>query len=549
MSKLIWMQSFLAQLYTLPEAQSLVVRGSFILRHWAKPFERRCDDLDLLDTRQRTTEQLLTLVQAVLAQRVPSQDIKLELMDHQIIWPNTAWPGLRIFLKPVDVASTDYLQVDLSQGDPLNHSPIPLWLNRETQSGSQLLIYSVIPEIALAWKIHGLFEHISGNWRSKDLFDVWLLLKTQTIDHSVFKDALALAFSSREDPLEILVRLLYGDFGLSTRAQRAWRQWMKDQPVSQQMTLADCLTEIRQILIPLLNIPTQSGLEQNALLIQYRIDRLKASNTELARLKLKNLALKTKLLPFKAYESIPHLPGSRMTPVDRGLPSHKTHLLTQMTFDPRDQILVHEKLDGSCVGALRLENQIYAIGRLGELCEDSPNSMRQLWSDWVEQHQARLMAVLQPGERLMGEWLALVHGTRYKLQHEPFVVFDLFDAHNQRLSYQALTSRLKGQNFCMAHLLHQGPAIGIDAVLALLGSGHHGSIDPPEGAVWRIERADKVLFLAKYVRPDKIDGAYLPEKTAQPALWNWHPDLTVQGQKSTNLYRVWHNMTLEAFLQ
>ena len=56
----------------------------------------------------------------------------------------------------------------------------------------------------------------------------------------------------------------------------------------------------------------------------------------------------------------------------------------------------------------------------------------------------------------------------------------------------------------------------------------HGALDPIEGAVWRVERISKdgqweVDFLAKYVRPGKVDGQYLPELTGQLPVWNWHP--------------------------
>ncbi|KKL70160.1 hypothetical protein LCGC14_2107750, partial [marine sediment metagenome] len=35
---------------------------------------------------------------------------------------------------------------------------------------------------------------------------------------------------------------------------------------------------------------------------------------------------------------------------------------------------------------------------------------------------------------------------------------------------------------------------------------------------------DRVLFLAKWVRPDKEDGIYLPEISGGEAVWNWRPD-------------------------
>ncbi len=58
--------------------------------------------------------------------------------------------------------------------------------------------------------------------------------------------------------------------------------------------------------------------------------------------------------------------------------------------------------------------------------------------------------------------------------------------------------------------------------MATLGTyGFHGALDPVEGVVWRVEHRGKVDFLAKFVRPDKVDGLYL-EKGA-PIVWNWRP--------------------------
>jgi hypothetical protein len=71
--------------------------------------------------------------------------------------------------------------------------------------------------------------------------------------------------------------------------------------------------------------------------------------------------------------------------------------------------------------------------------------------------------------------------------------------------------------------------LSIKAAMARLAEGgFHGAIDPVEGAVWRVERRTgdtrRVDFLAKYVRPDKVDGSLLPENTSQPAVWNWRPE-------------------------
>jgi len=49
------------------------------------------------------------------------------------------------------------------------------------------------------------------------------------------------------------------------------------------------------------------------------------------------------------------------------------------------------------------------------------------------------------------------------------------------------------------------------------------ALDPVEGAVWRVERRGAVDFLAKFVRPEKLDGCYLPEVSGAAAIWNWRP--------------------------
>jgi len=144
-----------------------------------------------------------------------------------------------------------------------------------------------------------------------------------------------------------------------------------------------------------------------------------------------------------------------------------------------------------------------------------------MFAAWVEQRSALFTELLQDGEWLVGEWLALAHGTRYRLQHEPFVVFDGF-LRGEQWPFEVLSQRLHGA-LPQPALLHRGGALSIAAMLAKLGSGRHGAVEPPEGAIWRVERQARVVGMAKYVRGDKVDGALLPENSGQDAVWNWKP--------------------------
>lgn len=224
-----------------------------------------------------------------------------------------------------------------------------------------------------------------------------------------------------------------------------------------------------------------------------------------------------KPLGRKSYGSIPHLPSSRMGPGDHACHAGQARIATEKARDRHDIIIVQEKLDGSNVGVARLNGTILALTRAGYLASTSPYLQHHAFAAWVERNAARFLKVLRDGERLCGEWLHQAHGTRYRLRHEPFVAFDLMIG-DQRLPFGDFMMR---HSFTTPHLLHLGGAYSVAEALAALGTyGFHGALDPVEGAVWRVERKGVVDFLVKYVRPEKVDGEYLPEISGRDAVLN-----------------------------
>lgn len=242
-----------------------------------------------------------------------------------------------------------------------------------------------------------------------------------------------------------------------------------------------------------------------------------------------------KPLGRKTYGHIPHLPGSRTGPGDHMCHEGQARIATVKTRDKYDTVILQEKLDGSNCGIARIDNYIFPLGRAGYLASSSPYIQHRYFATWAQKHYSRFMAVLQNGERLVGEWLLQAHGTRYKLTHEPFVVFDLM-TDSTRLPYEQFIERVQKGDFITPYLLHIGEAISIDEAMRILGDkGFHGAIDRVEGAVWRVERnklknrhsgkrEQVVDFLVKYVRPDKVDGIYL-NKEDKEIVWNLDPRL------------------------
>lgn len=229
-----------------------------------------------------------------------------------------------------------------------------------------------------------------------------------------------------------------------------------------------------------------------------------------------------KPLGHRAYGSIPHLPGSRRGPADKGLSKEQAAILTEATRDKHDTIIVQEKLDGSCCSVAKLNGEILALIRAGYPASGSNYPQHHAFAMWVAKNAPRFAELLREGERCVGEWLMEAHGTRYKLKHEPFVIFDLMTGHVRK---QALVveNRCGELGFTTPRTIHVGGAMSVADVLNVLEPSGHGAMDEVEGAVWRCERKGVVDFLAKYVLKSKVDGKYLDSITGRPPIYNWKP--------------------------
>jgi hypothetical protein len=242
------------------------------------------------------------------------------------------------------------------------------------------------------------------------------------------------------------------------------------------------------------------------------------SSTELA------LNFMSKPLGHKSYGSIPHLPGSRLGKGDHHCPEGQARIATEQPRDAKDLIIVQEKLDGSNVGIAKQDGEIFPLVRSGHHASTSPYEQHHHFAKWVNFHQKTFDALLLEGERLCGEWLLQAHGTRYDLEgREPFVAFDLLYNRHERVIFEEFQARVSAVNIPIVPTLSHGKeSMSIEQAMHLLAESRYGAIDPVEGAIWRVEREGKVDFLVKYVRPDKIDGCYLPEVTGSgQTIWNW----------------------------
>ena len=232
-----------------------------------------------------------------------------------------------------------------------------------------------------------------------------------------------------------------------------------------------------------------------------------------------------KPLGRKAYGSIGHLSNSRIGPGDHHVHEGQERICTSKTRDKHDRIIVTEKLDGSNVAVANVAGTIHALGRAGYPASTSRFEQHHLFAEWVRRRLWLFQEMLGRDEALHGEWLAQAHGTLYCLHHAPFVAFDLTRA-AKRVPWDDHISRCRRFDIVTPRVIQDGRPINVDTVLPFITWSAHGvlSEEQVEGAVWRVERKGIFDFMAKWVRPDKIDGKYLPQLSGTEAVWNWRPE-------------------------
>lgn len=235
-----------------------------------------------------------------------------------------------------------------------------------------------------------------------------------------------------------------------------------------------------------------------------------------------------KPLGHKSYGSIGHLPGSKLGPGDHTINEGMARILTETGRNSSNTkvytVIVEEKYDGSNVGIARIGGNIVALGRAGYPAATSPYAQHHWFATWVDERASLFRELLNDGERLCGEWMAVAHGLRYEIPDEPFVPFDIMTGHDRAIrdEFAERVEPLQAHGIYTPRRI-TGHDRGIDPRQArtIFASGQHpggspvlaphmGSNVGHEGLVYRAEHDGNVCFLAKWVRDDFEPAALLP---------------------------------------
>jgi hypothetical protein len=242
-------RAFLRRLARSSEVEAFVLRGGLMMRLWSGPVPRPVEDLDFLA--RFPFDAAATAARLESIARLDGGDgVHFGALRSEVIWAETAFPGLRVFLETrlPGMEAPFELRIDTGFGDPME--PPAAWLDYPLEEEPPARVLACRPETLFAWKVHGLFERGPGRFRPKDLFDVHLLATHAPMDATVLPRAVRLAFESRGDSLALTERLLAGEFGRSPWSNEKWARYRSSQPEGRPEQLAEVVQAVAVVLGP-----------------------------------------------------------------------------------------------------------------------------------------------------------------------------------------------------------------------------------------------------------------------------------------------------------
>lgn len=252
--RLYVMEGLVRRIFALPNAEDWIIRGSLATRQWIAEFPRVAKDIDLMGRFPYDCDRAFGMLEKALQETDWPDGLQYEMRPllAETTWANTDLPGLRMPFAVEFAGEVHELSVDIAFNDPL--VPLPVWMPyRPVGEGGEFRMHTVLPELAAAWKAHGLFEFWDrgGIWRIKDLYDFLVMCHFHDMDQSLFQEALYVAFTDRKTPFSVYERILSGNFGLSRGSRKNWRNFSKKllhQPIAE--SVPELVAKARKILDP-----------------------------------------------------------------------------------------------------------------------------------------------------------------------------------------------------------------------------------------------------------------------------------------------------------
>jgi len=227
-----------------------IIKGGFLLSSIFGLSARSTMDIDFkFQETDLTLEALQVIIEKILAIDLQDQ-IRYIIISYESIRDMDKYGGYRISL----VAQLDNirqpLDIDIAFGDPVTPSEIE-YHYRSILTGDIISMDAYNLETIVAEKFQSIIEKGIGNSRSKDYYDLYILLtlKRSEIDPSILKEAIRKTFSYRNTPVnKAEFKRILADLSVNQEIISRWERYTKKHAFVGKLAFIEIIVVLRKLL-------------------------------------------------------------------------------------------------------------------------------------------------------------------------------------------------------------------------------------------------------------------------------------------------------------
>lgn len=241
-------ERFLERLSKSKYKDKFILKGGMLIAALVGIDNRATMDMDAMIKNYPINVESLTKAINDICSIVIDNDVSFSFSGIEAIRDDDAYGGYRVSIMAEYDTITTPLQIDITTGDAITPKEV-LYLFKMIFEEGSFGIWAYNIETVLAEKMETILRRGELNTRPRDFYDVYILMKTQSFDYSVFVEALRSTATHRETTHifnSISNRL--EEISDSEALRSRWLKYTKNYRYADGITYEDVLDAIRELI-------------------------------------------------------------------------------------------------------------------------------------------------------------------------------------------------------------------------------------------------------------------------------------------------------------
>ncbi|GHT95904.1 abortive infection protein [Spirochaetia bacterium] len=242
-------ERFLERIALSEYKDKLVIKGGMLIAAMVGLATRTTMDLDVTIRAWPLDEEHIREIMEKICSLAVNDDIEFSFVRITPIHNNDEYGGLRVSLQAVyDTISTP-LSLDITSGDAITPHAIRYCFGSifDTEKRIELWAYNI--ETVLAEKTETILRRGIFNTRPRDLYDVYILVKTQNFEPEVFKAAFEATQKHRNTTEQIKdIPSILNTIENSEELRGYWKKYQREYPYAGEVSYEEIIKVLRNLL-------------------------------------------------------------------------------------------------------------------------------------------------------------------------------------------------------------------------------------------------------------------------------------------------------------